>query len=188
MEKNNSTSNKPNKVAHEVFRKRRKVSQAGLRLRVSERKPLLFLVDLSIINLALMIALAISTDFVISPKVILLTSRWFLILTGVWYLTAIFFDCYNLALAASTLDSLRNSNFATIATILIYTFIPFLTPPLQSRGLLLIFSGLAVSGIALWRLTYAKIFVQPQFVQRSIIVGAGKNSSRFSNRLRMQHQ
>jgi len=176
MEKNSPTTtvDQPQQIGHPIFRTRRKVSQAGLRLRVSERKPFLFLVDVFLINSALLVALLICTDSITSFKDILSTSKWFFTLTFIWCLSAVFFDCYDLALAASTRHSLRNSSPAVLVTLLIYTFTPILTPPLQSRGLLFIFSSLAISGIILWRLTYAKLFVQPQFVQRSIVVGAGK--------------
>jgi len=149
------------------------ISLPSLRLRVSERKLLLFLVDALLINGALLVALVLWTDFVISAEMLLAYFRWFVMLTLVWLLCALFFDCYDLARAASTPHSVRSSSMAALTAVLVYTLIPFLTPPLQSRGLIFLFVGLALGGIAGWRAVYAQIFIQPWFEQRALVVGAG---------------
>ena len=150
-----------------------RISLPSLRLRVSERKLLLFLVDALLINGALLVALAAWTDFVVSAEMLLSFSKWFVTLTLVWLLCALFFDCYDLARAASTVHSVRSSSMAALIAVLVYTLIPFLTPPLQSRGLIFLFAGLAVGGVAGWRVAYAQIFIQPWFEQRALVVGAG---------------
>ncbi|MBE9472083.1 MAG: sugar transferase [Chloroflexi bacterium] len=150
-----------------------RISLPSLRLRVSERKLLLFLVDALLINGALLVALAAWTDFVVSAEMLLSFSKWFVTLTLVWLLCALFFDCYDLARAASTPHSVRSSSMAALIAVLVYTLIPFLTPPLQSRGLIFLFVGLAVGGVAGWRVAYAQIFIQPWFEQRALVVGAG---------------
>jgi exopolysaccharide biosynthesis polyprenyl glycosylphosphotransferase len=150
-----------------------RISLPSLRLRASERKLLLFLVDALLINGALLVALAVWTDFVVSAEVLLAYFRWFVTLTLTWLMCALFFDCYDLARAASTLHSVRSSSMAALIAVLVYTLTPFLTPPLQSRGLILLFAGLALGGVAGWRVAYAQIFIQPWFEQRALVVGAG---------------
>ncbi len=150
-----------------------RISLPSLRLRVSERKLLLFLVDALLINGALLVALVAWTDFVVSAEVLLAYFRWFVTLTLVWLLCALFFDCYDLARAASTPHSVRSSSMAALIAVLVYTLTPFLTPPLQSRGLILLFAGLALGGVVGWRVAYAQIFIQPWFEQRALVVGAG---------------
>ncbi len=161
-----------------------RISLPSLRLRVSERKLLLFLVDALLINGALLVALVLWTDFVISAEMLLAYFRWFVTLTLVWLLCALFFDCYDLARAASTPHSVRSSSMAALIAVLVYTLIPFLTPPLQSRGLIFLFAGLALGGVAGWRVAYAQIFIQPWFEQRALVVGAGTAGRRLAAALK----
>jgi exopolysaccharide biosynthesis polyprenyl glycosylphosphotransferase len=84
-----------------------------------------------------------------------------------------FFDCYDLARAASTWHSLSSTGPAALAAVGIYALTPWLTPSLGSRGLLVTFAGAAVLGVMAWRAVYAELFVQPWFKQRALVVGAG---------------
>jgi exopolysaccharide biosynthesis polyprenyl glycosylphosphotransferase len=153
--------------------RRARIPVPSLRLRVSERKLLLALVDLAIINLALILALVIRTDFAVSPRTLLLNSKWFVTLGVFWLLWASFFDLYDLARAATATYSVRSGVSAALATAVLYTLTPWLTPGLQSRLLIFLFGGMGMVGIAGWRLAYARLFVQPWFKQRALVVGAG---------------
>ncbi|MBC8450484.1 MAG: sugar transferase [Chloroflexi bacterium] len=160
-------------IAVEFPGRRRRIPLPSLRLRASERLLLLGLMDVLLLNGALLAALVLWTEFVVSVEVLLALWKWFVTLTVVWFLCALFFDCYNLARAASTLHSLRSSGGAALATALVYTFVPSLTPPLQSRGVVFIFGALAAGSVMAWRVIYAQLFVQPWFKQRALVVGAG---------------
>jgi exopolysaccharide biosynthesis polyprenyl glycosylphosphotransferase len=140
---------------------------------VSERKVLLAIVDLLVVNAALVLALALRTDFTVSLTTLSPNAKWFVTLVVVWLLWAGFFDLYNLARAASALYSIRNAVSAAAITVGTYILIPWFTPGLQSRLLLFLFAGFSVIGIAAWRFGYARLFVQPYFKQRAIVVGAG---------------
>lgn len=148
--------------------------QSLLRLRVTERKLLLYLMDLLIINAALIVALVLRSNFTLRLATILETAKWFITLSIIWLLTATFYDCYDLARAASTSHSLRNCSLAVLSASLVYTLTPFVTPALQSRSLLFIFGMVALLGICLWRGLYAQLFVQPRFEQRALVIGAGE--------------
>jgi len=150
-----------------------RVALPGLRMRVSERKLLLILVDLLVVNTALVLALALRTDFTVSPRTLLLNAKWFLTLSVVWLLWALFFDLYDLARAAAVVYSVRSGVMAALATFGTYTLIPWLTPSLQSRLVLFLFAGFSAVGIGGWRAAYAVLFVQPWFKQRALVVGAG---------------
>jgi exopolysaccharide biosynthesis polyprenyl glycosylphosphotransferase len=145
----------------------------SLRLRVSERKVLLLLMDVFFVNLGLVAALVVWADFPLSPRTLLLNSKWFATLAAEWLLCAMFFHSYDLARAASTWSSLRSSGPAALAAVAIYALTPWLTPSLGSRGLLATFAGLAVLSVMAWRAVYAELFVQPWFKQRALVVGAG---------------
>jgi exopolysaccharide biosynthesis polyprenyl glycosylphosphotransferase len=151
----------------------RRLKLPGLSLRTSERRLLLGLVDLLCVNGALVAANLISRDLIQSPDDLAAYSKWFISLTIVWWACAVFFDCYNLARAASTTATIRSTGAAALATTVIYTLVPLVTPPLISRGLLLYFVAFLVVLVVGWRVFYARVFVQPWFQQRAIVVGAG---------------
>jgi exopolysaccharide biosynthesis polyprenyl glycosylphosphotransferase len=142
-------------------------------LRNSERKVLLFLVDVLLLNFALMVAWVVGNGTPDTLALVLTPYKWYITLTVVWGLVALFFDVYDLARAASTMNSVRSVAAAVVTTVLVYTFIPQLTPPLISRGIIFIFGGLALASIVTWRIVYANLFAQPRFTQRALVVGAG---------------
>ncbi len=150
-----------------------RVSLPGLHLRTSERKLLLLGVDLLIINAALVLAWVLGTKTPVTPETVLAPYKWFITLTIVWGVSALFFDVYDLARAASTMQIVRNAGAAALVTVLVYILIPWFAPPLASRTLIFGFAILAWIGIVSWRVAYAQFFVQPWFKRRALVVGAG---------------
>ncbi len=145
----------------------------GMRMRVSERRMLLFVIDVALVNLALYAALHFG--LLLEPQAALAwpNAKWYLTFTVVWVFAAFFFECYDLARAAWIVEGVRNGVFAAVSAVLVYTIIPWFTPPLENRRyifFLVVFTALA---IGLWRALYAQLFVQPWFKQRALIVGAG---------------
>lgn len=151
----------------------RRVWLPSLGLRSSERRLLLGIVDLILINLALIFSLLISTDLLPSFSAILGPFKWFVTLTAVWFFVANIFDVYNLARAASTTYSVRTIGTVALITSIVYTAIPWLTPPMQNRSQLFLFVFFAIFMLVAWRILYAQFFVQPTFQRRSIIIGTG---------------
>lgn len=145
----------------------------GIGLSVSERRLVLGIVDLLLINGALLVAALLAVDYVHSLADAVASWKWYLTLTVVWLVMAFFFDCYNLARAGSTTASVRSAGPAVLATVGVYLLIPWLTPPLTSRGMIFILTALALGGVLAWRVAYARLFVQPWFRQRALVVGAG---------------
>ena len=152
---------------------RRRITLPSLSLSTSERKMLLAIVDFSLLSIALIVAVAAWTDYPISASLLFANVKWFITLAVVWFASAFFFNVYDLARSASTFNIVRSISAAVLVAVLLYTFIPALTPPLQSRGLLYTFFALAWIGIILWRMAYALLFVQPWFSRRALMVGAG---------------
>lgn len=142
-------------------------------LRASERLLVLGLADIVLLNLALLVSLAPALNFEATADTILANNKWFFTLIITWLGVATFFDCYSLARAASTMASVRNTLLAVIVTVVVYIFIPYLTPPLTSRGALFYFGGAALVLLVGWRAFYARFFSQPMFQQRALIIGAG---------------
>ncbi len=148
--------------------------RGGLRLRVSERRVVLMLIDMILVNLALIVAVALTGSLVPTLDNLLAYNKWFIVLTVVWYGVATFFDSYSLSRAASTTASLKASLFAAVVTVVLYTFIPYFTPGWEARSIFFVQLALTVTLVAGWRVAYARVFVQPWFQQRAIVVGAGK--------------
>ncbi len=139
---------------------------------------LLRIVDIFILNLALWIALVLRADYPVVTNVILETIKWFVSLTLVWLICAHFYDCYDLARAASTFYSVRSAGLAALLAALVYVLVPFFTPALQSRSLIFLFGISAMAGVMTWRLVYAQVFVQPWFEQRALVIGSGDVAQR----------
>ncbi len=164
--------------SHNSFRygaasRRRRIALPHMQLRTSERKLLLLTVDLLIINAALAAAWALGSQTTFAVGALLALSKWFVTLTVVWGVCALFFDVYDLARAASTVQIVRAAGAAALAAVAIYILIPWFAPPLTSRTLIFAFALLAWLGIVGWRVTYAQLFVQPWFKRRALVVGAG---------------
>jgi exopolysaccharide biosynthesis polyprenyl glycosylphosphotransferase len=145
----------------------------SLGLQVSERKLLLACVDILLLCGSLATAVYLRTDLLPETTALWANIKWFVTLAVLWLFVASVFDIYNLARAASVSYSLRAVMAASGVTSLIYLTIPWLTPTLINRAQAFIFVGLSVMIVAAWRLLYARIFVQPAFQRRAIIVGAG---------------
>ncbi len=142
-------------------------------LRVSERKLLLAVFDVALLVAALVIALTARTTWLDSPEAFFALWRWWVTLGLIWWVIAQLLEAYDLARAASAPHSMLSAMGAAALTSVVYQMIPFFTPPLASRGLSVLFGILAVAFVGLWRGIYAVLFVQPNFEQRAIVLGAG---------------
>ena len=128
-----------------------------LPLQISERKALLALVDLLLVNSAILIALWLWTlrdpRLRFTLEFILSQSRWFIILTALWLLVAVLNNFYDLRVA----DYLRLSGAAlvriTALVLLIYLGIYFAAPRQALPRLFILYFGAAsfslVGGVAL---------------------------------------
>jgi len=145
----------------------------SLRLRVSERIVLLVLVDTLAVNGSLAAALTLHRVLFTTDGSTMFLVKWFVTLTAAWLAAALFYDCYNLARAASITVGVRSGMAAALTAFAIYILIPWLTPSLGSRGFLLLFAALSVAVVGAWRFAYARFFVQPWFEQQALVVGAG---------------
>jgi exopolysaccharide biosynthesis polyprenyl glycosylphosphotransferase len=147
----------------------------GIGLRASERRLLLLVVDLAVVVGALVHAILSGADWLDPPGAFFALWRWWATLAVLWWLMANLLECYDLARAASAPHSIISAAIAAALTVLIYQWIPLITPPLASRKLVLIFGLLAVGGLVLWRGAYAVLLVQPNFYRRALVLGAGSS-------------
>lgn len=162
----------------------RRIPLPNLRLTASERRLMLAAVDVFLLNAVLLAALAMHEDFVLSWATVSQNPIYFILLTVLWSVWAIFFDCYDLPRTASIGQTAWSAGRAALLTALIYLAIPFLTPHLpKSRMSAYLFVGLATICVPLWRALYATVFVQPSFQQRLLIVGAGQSGAELAREL-----
>jgi exopolysaccharide biosynthesis polyprenyl glycosylphosphotransferase len=148
----------------------------GVRLTVAERKLLLALVDLALMNAALIIAAATWVGFDPSAVTIVAYYKWFITLSLLWWACGTLFDVYNLKLANNVNGILAASGLAALLTTIIYVLIPFFTPTIASRSYVAGFILLGTGSIMAWRFLYAKGLSQPAFQRRVLIAGTGSTA------------
>lgn len=146
-----------------------------LALHFSERRLLLIIIDILLLNALLLISLTFRSDFNMSFTNIGTGLRWFILISLIWLICGSIFNIYDLKRAARAFPSFKACCSTVLMTVLIYWMIPYITPALPaSRTEAIIFPALALVGLGAWRVTYARVFVQPEFQQRALIVGAGE--------------
>jgi exopolysaccharide biosynthesis polyprenyl glycosylphosphotransferase len=155
----------------------------GAGLTPSERRYLLAIVDLLLINGALLLSLILFQDFSFSFVALLLNVKWFLTLSALWVIVGMVLDIYNLARAASTVYGAIGAGAAGLLTSLAYQAIPWLTPRPGRRVFVFAFAGLALASVALWRAIYALVLVQPSFRRQVLVVGKGCTAHRLAAEL-----
>jgi exopolysaccharide biosynthesis polyprenyl glycosylphosphotransferase len=155
----------------------------GLRLSLAERGLLLGLVDVALVNGALIAALAFVQGFPVSPPTLLAYAKWFATLTATWLVFAVAFDVYDPARAASTTYSATTTAVAGLLAALVYLAIPWLTPALGARLWAIAFVALTVAGLATWRALYARSCAQPAFQRRVVVVGGGATTRALAREL-----
>ncbi len=150
-----------------------KKHKGGLSLQFAERKLLLLVVDLAILNGALLLMLS----FWPAPVFARMLERlplFAVLLSIIWSVVSVFFNVYDLAKAASAVHSIWAADTSAIITLTLYILIPYLTPVLPDRRTQIAILFLAaVGGMTLWRFLYATVFTQPSFCHRALVIGAG---------------
>jgi exopolysaccharide biosynthesis polyprenyl glycosylphosphotransferase len=149
-------------------------SSSRVALHFSERRLLLVLLDLILVNTALLLSLIVRLDFKLSLEVVWQHLLWFMIWNGVWLAVGFLMDIYDLTRAANLVQSLWSSVLTAVIAIIIYSAIPYYTPSFPDRRLeVLIFPLLLIPSIIIWRWAYARFLVQPSFQRRVVVIGAG---------------
>jgi exopolysaccharide biosynthesis polyprenyl glycosylphosphotransferase len=152
-----------------------------IHLRPSEQRTILFLGDVVVTIIALIIALYYWTyqdgQFNFSFRFVLERGQgWFYLLPFGWLILLV--DLYDIHRAANLRDTIRGIAVAAIAGLLVYAMIYLLSPkgslPRQGVGAFLAMA--AVLTLA-WRLIYIRLYTDPAFMRRVLIIGAGNAGS-----------
>ncbi len=164
-EKKSNLNQSPDNLSYRV--------QKRLSFHHSERKILLYVVDLILINLVL-VSLLYWQGYLELGELDYRVFVWLLVLTLLWTFISPHFGIYNVARAARMFHSVWRTGLAVLATTFIYGMIPLITPPLpNSRFELALFPFFALLALSIWRLFYATVLVQPRFSRNVLVVGAG---------------
>ena len=139
----------------------------------SERKILLFLTDLVLLNAMLIVTLYLLED-IADYRADYHLVLWMFVLSLLWTFIGPHFSIYNLRQAARKYHSMWRVGLAVLVTTFMFSFIPIITPRLPGRRIdLALFPLLALLAISVWRAFYAIVIVQPRFSHNVIVVGAG---------------
>ncbi len=150
-------------------------SLLNLHLRTSERRLVLALIDVLLLYASLIVAVRVRTAWLDPPGAVFANWRWFVTLGIVWWLVSNVLESYELPRTASAPHSILSASSAVAVTVALYQWIPVYSPPLQSRGLVFLFGAMAMASVSLWRGIYAVLFVQPNFQQCALVLGAGQS-------------
>ncbi len=149
-------------------------ARAWLSLRLSERKVLLYVLDLLAITLALLSTLVLRMGLPFHWQTAAGHPVWFGLLIAEWSVCAPLLGMYDLRTASRVSTGAASAAVTAAAVAGIYLFTPYITPPLLfSRLTAVTFAALMLGLVAAGRAAYAGLLVQPTFRHRVLVVGAG---------------
>ena len=148
-----------------------------MRLEFSRRRSILIIVDLVLVNIAVLLALwlgAQRSNWPFSAGFVGENFYWFLLPSMGYFVLATVNDCYDLNIASSLVAIAWALVRVTIQLLLAYVVVYFISPPASlPRHIIGFFSLILPSTLLLWRWIYILVFSHPGFRRRAIIVGAG---------------
>lgn len=146
--------------------------------RLAERKTLLVVIDLIIVELTTGLAfwiMAFRAGWVFNLEYLVDQAGWFIFLPALWFLSALitgFYDPQKITDLSTAMGALlRAVAFVVIVYVVIYFF--FATPGTLPRGVVGYQGVASFILIGLWRLTYVQVIQRSIFARKIIIVGAG---------------
>lgn len=143
-------------------------------LRLSERKVLLYTLDVVAIVTALLTTLAIRLGLPFGWVTIAEHPLWFGLLIAQWSICAPLMSMYDLRAASRVSTGVATAAATAFVVAGLFLFTPVVTPPLlYSRFTALAFAGLMIGEVTVVRAAYARLLVQPTFRHRVLIAGAG---------------
>lgn len=146
-------------------------------MRTSERRLILLIVDVLVVNLSVLIGLwfwAVRGRRIFSLELVLAGFHWFIFMTIVWLLVGYLNGFYELETAADMQRGIVSLVRTGIIAFLIYPIIYFFLPPKSLARRPVFFSEvIGFFLLGLWRLLYATVLTAPRFQRRVLIVGAG---------------
>lgn len=148
-----------------------------LSLQITERKTLLVLGDVLLLNAAVLAGLwlgAQRSGWPFSGIFVLEKLYWFAGLTALYLLLAAANDAHNPRITSDLATSFLALGTTIGQMLLIYLVVYFLSAPASLPRHVIGFFGVISTGLLLiWRWIYSAVFTSPAFQRRVVIVGAG---------------
>lgn len=158
-----------------------------LPLHIPQRRRLLAVGDVVVLNLGLLAGLALFRELPFSARTVAVHPAWFISYSLLWLTMALAGDNYSTWRSVRPAISLLGVVKALVVVETLYLILPLLTPPLaQSRVLLAGEIAMRWAPLLLWRLLFAQVLMHATFRRRAIIVGAGKAGQTVAEALREQ--
>jgi exopolysaccharide biosynthesis polyprenyl glycosylphosphotransferase len=148
-----------------------------IHLRPSEQRAILFTGDLIVTIIAMILALYFWAYQDIRYEnflefIFLLVPAWFFLLPIGWLILMV--DLYDVHRAANLKDTIRGISVAALAGFIVYAIIYLFSRPgsLPRQGVGAFFALAAVLTF-LWRMVYIRLYTDPAFMRKVLIIGAG---------------
>jgi len=151
-----------------------------LPLSLSERRALLLITDLFIVNVSILAGLLIwlfqnpgisVTDFILRQLF------WFPILSALWLVSSVLNGFYDSRITSSLRPTMKSLIQLTTLLIIVYALIVFVSSPGSlPRRFVIYFIAISFYALAAWRLIYKLYLGKSQFQRRALIAG-GENSA-----------
>ncbi|MBN1875709.1 MAG: exopolysaccharide biosynthesis polyprenyl glycosylphosphotransferase [Anaerolineae bacterium] len=141
------------------------------RLTAKDRRLLLFIVDLLLVNGMLLVSVALWNNLTSREVFSLGNVKWFITITVLWLVVGTVLDVYNLARASSTSSILASVISAAVLSTLLFLAIPVVSPPVFRRSYAFGLVGLMTVTLTGWRVFYAYALGHTAFRQLGIVVG-----------------
>jgi exopolysaccharide biosynthesis polyprenyl glycosylphosphotransferase len=143
---------------------------------MKERRLFLVLIDLLIVNAAVVAALAIwalrgEKDF---GELVSSQWQWFVVLSFLWLVFEYVNGLYDLRVVISLETTVRALAQTFLLVLLAYLALFFLVPTELPRGIVVYHGILAVALIALWRAVFIRLAPRAPFRRRALVAGAGR--------------
>lgn len=146
-------------------------------MQVSQRRTILIVVDIILVNVAAFMALwlgAQRSQWPFSLELVGMHFLWFLLPTIGYVVLATVNDCYDLKVASNLTSIAWALVRVTVEMLLVYLAVYFISPPASlPRHIVGFFSLILPVSLLVWRWLYIKVFTHPGLRRRAIIVGAG---------------
>ncbi|MGM0636066.1 MAG: exopolysaccharide biosynthesis polyprenyl glycosylphosphotransferase [Bacteroidota bacterium] len=141
---------------------------------ISERKILLRIIDVIVACFAIVVASKFFEINYFSAKGNYVS--WFVVLSGYTLFFGTIFELYDLQKSESKFTIFKNLTLTVLLTGLFFLMTPVYTPPLpENRIQILLFLGILLGLLYLWRLFYIIVIASPRFYKRVLIVGDAYN-------------
>jgi exopolysaccharide biosynthesis polyprenyl glycosylphosphotransferase len=144
---------------------------------MKERRALLILVDLALVNIAVLFALGVWAargDMAFDLAFLLSQSYWFILLSALWVLFAFLNGLYELSAMRNFAGTVAALVCTVVWVVAGYFSIYFLSPPNSLPRLVVFYHGVATLALTLvWRAVYSSLVSKTTFRRRVLVVGAG---------------